>query len=277
MSHPDLEPQPLDTFRILDQELRFARLMASRTYATLGLLLLLGLVFVLAVAAADVLTARFRTPIPYDLIVVLGAKNNAALEAGELWRLGTSVLLHGDLLHLGVNAYALYVLGTVLERLYGRRRFLLVFFVSGLGGALASYGFTAQNSVGASGAIFGLLGAAVVFGFRFRGVLPARIRRVLTVGLLPWVAINVVIGFVIPVIDNAAHLGGMATGASLALVLGTPLQARRGPAGAAALQWAIVVGAVVAMGASVVAGVWAGVECASSLETLEACFLALVP
>ena len=251
--------------------------MGTRTHATLTLLTVIGVMFLAVVAAADWLSARLPPRVPYEAILVLGAKNNAAIEAGEVWRLGTSILLHGSLLHLAFNAYALYVLGTVLERLYGARRFLLVFFVSGLGGAAASYLFTVKNSVGASGAIFGLLGAAVVFGFRFRGILPARIRRVLTVGLLPWVALNLVIGFVIPGIDNAAHLGGLITGCAVALVLGTPLEPGRRIPSAAALQMVLVIAAILALAWSVVMAVSSALDCTQTLDALSQCYEALAP
>jgi rhomboid protease GluP len=254
--------------------------MSNRAVATLGLLALIGLVFLVAVVVAEILTARMGETIPYEVVIVLGAKNNAAISDGAVWRLNTHMLLHGGTLHLLINAYALYyalyVLGSVLEKLYGARRFLLLFLFSGFAGAFASYALTEANSVGASGAIFGILGAAVVFGFKYRGILPSRIRHLLTAGLLPWVVINIFIGLAFERIDNAAHMGGMIGGALLAVVLGTDLSPRQ-PRTTALLQWAILVLLGVFMVYSLVAYIGYGSGCAESIDSLEACFEALTP
>lgn len=129
----------------------------------------------------------------------------------EWYRLLTSAFLHGSLLHLGFNMYVLYVLGIPLERLLGHTRFLALYLIAGLGGAVASFTFSAINtvSVGASGAIFGLMGALVVAGRHLR----ADITQVLVL-----IGINVVIGFIAPGIDWRAHLGGLITGAAVAWV-----------------------------------------------------------
>ena len=270
-TRPNLEEEPADTLRILSQELRFSRTMGGRIHATIALLGVLSFLFILVAGASDILTSRFRPlGVPYAYVVVLGAKNNEAIRNGELWRLGTSMLLHGNLLHLAVNAYALWVLGTVLERLYGMRRFLSLFVIAGLGGAVASYLFTDANSVGASGAIFGLLGAAVIFGVKFRGILPARVRRLLTMGLLPWVALNLFIGTVFPEIDNAAHIGGMVTGGVVAIFLGARLQ---GPPsrGARIVQWTVLTASLLFMGYCVVAGMADGLGCTATVDSLEQC------
>lgn len=130
---------------------------------------------------------------------------------GEWYRLLTSVFLHGSLLHLAFNMYVLFVLGPPLERLLGHVRFLILFLIAGLGGAVASFAFSSVNtvSVGASGAIFGLMGALVVAGRHLK----ADITQVLVL-----IGINVVIGFIAPGIDWRAHLGGLITGAAVALV-----------------------------------------------------------
>jgi membrane associated rhomboid family serine protease len=130
----------------------------------------------------------------------------------EWYRLLTSVFLHGSWLHLAFNMYVLYVLGPPLERLLGHVRFLALYLIAGLGGAVASFTFSAINtvSVGASGAIFGLMGALVVAGRHLR----ADITQVLVL-----IGINVVIGFLAPGIDWRAHLGGLVVGAAVAFVL----------------------------------------------------------
>ncbi|MBN1947407.1 MAG: rhomboid family intramembrane serine protease [Bradymonadales bacterium] len=258
-SKPDLEPTPSDTLGMFRRELSFARAMTRPAWGTIGLLAALVAVFLLTLVAHWWLDKRLAPiAIPYEAIVLLGAKHNQAIRQGEYWRMATHIALHGNALHLLVNAYALWVLGSVLERLYGTRRYLVVFFCAGFGGAVASFLFTPAPSVGASGAIFGLLGAAIVFGVKFADLLPARMKRVLTAGLLPWVVINIAIGMSFEQIDNAAHMGGMAVGSLVALTLGTPLRHRKNPAGAG-IQWFVLLAAacymvygMVAMGALLV-------------------------
>lgn len=136
----------------------------------------------------------------------------AAVAVNDEWyRLLTSVFLHGSWLHLAFNMYVLYVLGPPLERLLGHVRFLALFLIAGLGGAVASFTFSTINtiSVGASGAIFGLMGALVVAGRHLR----ADITQVLVL-----IGINVVIGFLAPGVDWRAHLGGLLVGAAVAFV-----------------------------------------------------------
>lgn len=125
---------------------------------------------------------------------------------GEWYRLITAAFLHGGLLHIAFNMYALYFLGPDLERFLGRIRFSIVYFVAALGGGVASYYFSDVNtiSVGASGAIFGLMGASIAVGHEVR----ADIRQYVSL-----FAINVMIGFMSPGIDWRAHLGGAVAGA----------------------------------------------------------------
>jgi membrane associated rhomboid family serine protease len=133
---------------------------------------------------------------------------------GEWFRLFSSIFLHAGWLHLGFNMYVLFLLGPPLERVLGHGRFLVLFVVSGLGGSVASYCFSAPQtlSVGASGAIFGLMAAWIVVGRR----LDRDVSQVLVL-----LAINVVLGFLVRGIDWRAHLGGAATGAAVALILTT--------------------------------------------------------
>ena len=145
----------------------------------------------------------------------------AAVAVNDEWyRLLTSAFLHGSLLHLGFNMYVLYVLGPPLERLLGHARFLVLYLIAGLGGAVASFAFSGINSVsvGASGAIFGLMGALVVAGRHLR----TDITQVLVL-----IGINIVIGFIAPGIDWRAHLGGLLTGAAVAFVFSKAPQGAR--------------------------------------------------
>ena len=135
----------------------------------------------------------------------------AAIAQGEWWRLLTSTLLHGSLLHLLFNMYALYWLGPQLERSLGHVRFAGLYVLSALGGSVASYWFSELNtvSVGASGAIFGLITATIVIGREMRTDVS---QLVVLLGL------NVVIGFLQPGIDWRAHFGGAITGAAVAFI-----------------------------------------------------------
>jgi membrane associated rhomboid family serine protease len=129
----------------------------------------------------------------------------------EYWRLITAMFLHGGLLHIGLNMYVLWVLGSVIEPAFGPRRFLAIYLISGLFGNVASFLFSDVGAfgVGASGAIFGLLGAWVSYNLRRRGT-PAASAQ-LRWALL-WIGINLVIGFSFAGIDNLAHLGGLVGG-----------------------------------------------------------------
>jgi len=131
---------------------------------------------------------------------------------GEWWRLISSAFLHGSFLHVAFNMYVLFVLGPALERILGHVRFTVLYLVAALGGSVASYAFSDIRtvSVGASGAIFGLMGALIVAGRRLK----TDIRQVVIL-----LGINVVIGFLAPGIDWRAHLGGLVVGAAAAAVL----------------------------------------------------------
>jgi membrane associated rhomboid family serine protease len=145
------------------------------------------------------------------LIRQFGMQPVAIAFGGEWWRLITAAFLHAGLLHILFNMYALYLLGPAVERVLGTGRFLILYLVAALGGSAASYAFSAPAtlSVGASGAIFGLMGALLVVGRRFR-------RDVTEVLVL--LGVNLAIGFFLPSIDWRAHLGGAVAGALAAAV-----------------------------------------------------------
>jgi membrane associated rhomboid family serine protease len=152
-----------------------------------------ALVYALTLAGAD------RLIVDYGLLGV-------AVASGEWWRLLTAAFLHAGLWHVGLNMLALWILGGVVEPLLGRWRFVAVYAVSALGGAVASYAFSSPVvfSVGASGAVFGLLGATLV--------VLRRLNRDVS-GVVALLLVNVAIGFAIPSIDWRAHLGGLLAGA----------------------------------------------------------------
>jgi rhomboid protease GluP len=171
-----------------------------------------------AVFAADALLGGWHA----HPLIDLGANQAQRVAQGELWRPLTSVFLHLGLFHLLVNGWALYQLGQLFEVWLGSVALALVYFASGLAGSLASLAFTLAGtdgiSAGASGAIFGILGALIGFLARRRDRLSPEAKSLL-VQLLVWAAINVVLGFSVAVIDNAAHLGGFAVGLGLGFVL----------------------------------------------------------
>jgi membrane associated rhomboid family serine protease len=132
--------------------------------------------------------------------------------SGEWWRLISAGFLHGSIIHLLFNVYILWVIGSQLESIVGNIKFIIIYFVSLLGGSVASYLFSpfGSYSIGASGAIFGLMGAMLVVG---------RKRNLDISQITTLVAINIVIGFVLSGIDWRAHLGGLAAGAFISWVL----------------------------------------------------------
>jgi rhomboid protease GluP len=158
----------------------------------------------------------------FDLVAGLAAKVNRAIAAGQVWRLVTPLFVHGGIVHLLVNMYSLNVLGPLVERLFGGRRMLAVYLLAGVGGSVASLALTPAASIGASGAIFGLLGALAAFLALHRRDLGTagrlQLRQLALVALL-----NLGLGLT-PGIDNAAHLGGLLTGAALAAGAGPRLQ-----------------------------------------------------
>jgi membrane associated rhomboid family serine protease len=142
-----------------------------------------------------------------------GSVSRPTVADGEYWRLLTAGFLHAGLFHLLFNMFALYVLGTLLEPAIGRLRFGLIYFVSLLAGSFGALLLEPTSpTVGASGAIFGLMGAAVIV-MRNRGM------NVMESGLLFWIGLNLVITFTVPNISIGGHIGGLLGGALAALLL----------------------------------------------------------
>ena len=186
------------------------RLPLSRPIVTWILLAILVIVF------AGETVAGGSTEI--DVLVRMGAKVTPLIAAGEYWRLLTSMFLHIGLMHLAFNAYALIILGTELERLYGPGRLVAIYLFSGLFGSLASYAFSYNLAAGASGAIFGLIGALAAFFLVHRERLGTYGRtRLANIAFL--IAVNLFFGFTQTGIDNFAHIGGLLSGLALGWAL----------------------------------------------------------
>ena len=139
-----------------------------------------------------------------------------AVRNGEVYRLLTSTFMHASILHLVFNMYALSIIGKQVETFLGKSKFLLVYLFSGLTGSLLSCAITNSYSLGASGAIFGLMGSLLYFGYHYRLYLGS----VLLGQIVPVIVINLVIGYITPSIDNAAHIGGLVGGLFISMALG---------------------------------------------------------
>ena len=147
-----------------------------------------------------------------DLPAEAGMKVNELIIAGQYWRLVTAMFLHGSILHLGFNLYALYILGQRIERFFGPLRFAGLFLIAGIAGNLFSFLLTKAPSLGSSTAIFGLLGAEAIFIVQHRDLLgdqyQTAFRQIAQVAI-----VNLFIGFAVPGIDNWGHIGGLIGGA----------------------------------------------------------------
>lgn len=170
------------------------------TYAILGLNVAVWLVM-------SFIGTLFDIDLDYQLFY-FGAKVNELIAEGEYWRLFTAMFLHVGGMHLLFNSYALYVYGPIVEKLYGKIRFVVIYVLSGLMGSLFSYLFSPHPAAGASGAIFGLMGSLLYFRRRKRDAF----QRVFGPALFIVIGINLLLGFIRPGIDNWGHIGGLVGG-----------------------------------------------------------------
>ena len=138
------------------------------------------------------------------------------IRLGEYYRLLTGIFLHGGLFHLLFNCYALWIIGNQIESYMGRCKYLIIYLFSGLMGALFSITFSNYASIGASGAVFGLLGSMLYFGYHYRIYLGSVIKS----QIVPLIIFNLVLGFIISGVDNFAHIGGLLGGALITVALG---------------------------------------------------------
>lgn len=231
------------------ETVRFARAILSRPY-------IFTIVFIMANIFVFILTMQAGADQNPAVLIRFGAKVNSLIEGQhEWWRFVTPIFLHGGIAHILMNMYGLWVIGPYVERLYGSAKFVVFWVVTGVAGVVASYLsvqpgmhnagpigrflFKSQDavSVGASGALFGLIGVLFVFGIKFRHELPEGFKRAFGTGMLPTIMLNIFIGYMIPVIDNAAHMGGLVSGALLALAVSYK---RPGQRAGVAIVWHIL-------------------------------------
>lgn len=143
------------------------------------------------------------------------AVNRYYIINGEYYRLITGMFLHANLFHLIFNCYALYIIGMQLESFLGKWRYIIVYLLSGLAGSALSIFMSSGFSVGASGAIFGLLGALLYFGYHYRVYLETVVKS----QIIPLIVLNLIIGLM-PGIDNWAHIGGLIGGVFATMFVG---------------------------------------------------------
>jgi rhomboid protease GluP len=193
------------------------RIPGERPVLTLIILASLVAIFLIMTLAGRSINATEND----QFLVAWGAKVNSLVVRGEWWRLITATLLHAGFLHIAFNGYALYVIGLDLESFVGRARFAVIYAVSGIAGSVASFAFSPYlvPGVGASGAIFGLIGAlGVYFGLNRR--IFGRIGQAQFWNIVFVIVLNMGLGFsgIFP-IDNSAHIGGLIAGATVGYVL----------------------------------------------------------
>lgn len=204
-------------------ELPGANLQPLVTWMLIGANVVVWLMMTLAGGSTDT-----------GVLLSFGAMFGPFIAEGEYWRLFTAMFLHAGGFHLAFNMIALWSFGGTVERLFGHYRFIALYVLAGLAGSVASYLFNHVSvAVGASGAVFGILGALAAFFVTQRQLMGKMGQRNLT-SILFLAAINLVIGFVVPGIDNWAHLGGLAGGFAVGYALAPRYQVVRSELGASA-------------------------------------------
>ncbi len=171
---------------------------------TITLICIIGLVY---------LYALLTNP---DVFVYDFGIHRELIRSGEIYRLLTGAFIHVDLIHLLCNGYALYMIGSMVEGFFGKKKFLVIYLVSAITGSLLSISMSSGFSIGASGAIFGLLGALLYFGYHYR----VYFGSVILGRIIPVIIVNLAIGFMISGIDNFAHIGGLIGGFLISKALG---------------------------------------------------------
>ena len=210
-----------------------------KVWLTYAIVTLNVLIFIIQVKFSASPAQAIRNGSDFQTLLNFGAKTNFwIINQGQWFRLLTPIFLHIGLTHLAINCYSIWQIGPIVERLYGPSRFAALYLLTGIGGSIGSligvyFGKVDVVSAGASGAIFGLLGVCLVTSYKYRAEMPAQFRRALGPGLMPVIALNLLFGFInnatamfgdkTPLtshfIGNSAHIGGLITGAIVALFI----------------------------------------------------------
>ena len=235
----------------------YARAVLSRPYIfTIAFLIANLFVFMLMWEVSGMSSTVLWGAFPESVLLAFGAKTNYLIRyEHEWWRFVTPIFIHVNLPHILINMYSLWVIGPWVEKLYGSAKFVVFWVVTGIAGVVASYltvipgshpgligSFLIKNhddpSAGASGALFGLVGVLFVFGIKYRRELPEGFKRAFGTGMLPVILLNLAIGFLgRGIIDNAAHMGGLLSGAAFAAVVSYK---RPGAATGVTIAWRVL-------------------------------------
>lgn len=194
----------METDRILEPK---------KPVVTIVILAILALVFLYSLINKQTVVCNYYLT---EKIICDFSVNREMIQAGYIYRLLTGAFVHTDLLHFICNAYALYMIGSMVEGYFGKKKFIVIYLVSALAGSLLSIAMFDGNSIGASGAIFGLLGSLVYFGYHYR----VYFGNVILVRIIPVILLNLAIGFSSEMIDNFAHIGGLIGGFLISKALG---------------------------------------------------------
>lgn len=186
-----------------DNELAKIFLKKDQPIVTYSIILLNIIVFMLSL-------------LDYNMIINYFANYYINVKNGEIYRLLTTCFVHANFLHIFFNMYALYYIGPMVEKYYGKLKYLLIYLGSGIMGSLFSVVLSNNVSIGASGAIFGLFGSMLYFGYKYRATLDGFVRS----GIIPVLFINLILGFIVPNIDVYGHIGGLIGGLLLSYILG---------------------------------------------------------
>lgn len=186
-----------------DNELAKIFLKKDQPIVTYSIILLNIIVFMLSL-------------LDYNMIINCFANYYINVKNGEIYRLLTACFAHANFLHIFFNMYALYYIGPMVEKYYGKLKYLLIYLGSGIMGSLFSVVLSNNVSIGASGAIFGLFGSMLYFGYKYRATLDGFVRS----GIIPVLFINLILGFIVPNIDVYGHIGGLVGGLLLSYIVG---------------------------------------------------------
>jgi len=209
---PDMLAEPPEDPR--GGRIDFERGMTYAPPLTLALLALLFLAFYWQLASGSLESV--------EAVIASGALVRDRVLAGEVWRMLTATALHGDWGHLIGNGVSLYTLGIACEHAFGWRGFGVIYLASGLGGSAMSLAMSPGPSLGASGSIFGMMGAVIAYLIRHQDRFYVRDKRIGIV-LLVWGGFSMISGLTSPFIDNGAHLGGLIAGVFAGLLAPSPL------------------------------------------------------
>ena len=210
---PEVSPQEPQTPLTIPPASEGVKLVTQKPPRPIVTFILIGIT-----ALVFIVQLLTKQPNGLDLPVIYLGKINSLILAGQFWRLITPVLVHGSLIHIGFNMYALLIIGGRVEPVYGRTRFLVLYLLAGFGGNVLSFVMSPNISVGASTAIFGLLAGELALILQNRRFFGTQLRQILfSLGML--LAVNLSISL-IPGIDLFGHLGGLLAGFVFAMLAG---------------------------------------------------------